>query len=276
MKTKTFTLLAAALLAATSATAQVTVSGSGNTRTFAMPAYDVEVSTELYYKLSQTAKDNAATYGTKTDVYLDRILQAGGWNTFCAPFAISAERVTALGMTVKAFKGATLSGGTLTLNFESANSIAAGTPYLVQVASELDLTADGKEFAGVTQDWTPNTVTPDGSAASFVPVLVPENMTANDKTKLFVSGGNKLTFPNTGGNINAFRAYFSVPGAASARAFVMDFGDGEQTTGIIAVESSQFTVNGESSATYDLQGRKVQEPTQKGIYIQNGRKFVVK
>lgn len=276
MKAKTFTLLAAALLAATSTTAQITVSGSGNTRTFTMPAYDVEVSTELYYKLSQTATDNAATYGTKTDVYLDRTLQAGGWNTFCAPFAISAERVTALGMTVKAFKGATLSGGTLTLNFEPANSIAAGTPYLVQVASELDLTADGKEFAGVTQNWTANTVTPDGSAASFIPVLVPENMTANDKTKLFIIDGSKLTFPNTTGNINAFRAYFSVPGAASARAFVMDFGDGEQTTGIIAVEGSRFTVNGESSTTYDLQGRKVENATKKGVYIQNGRKFVVK
>ena len=47
MKKTIISLLVA--LTTTGAWAQIAVSGSGNTRTFTMPAYDVEVSTELYY-----------------------------------------------------------------------------------------------------------------------------------------------------------------------------------------------------------------------------------
>ena len=141
MKTKTFSLLAAALLAATSATAQIDVSGSGNERTFTMPAYDVEVTTELWYKLSETATDNQANYGTRTDVFLERTLQPGGWNTFCAPFDVTIQS----GWTVKKFTGATLSGSTLTLNFaDETTKIEAGVPYLIKVDAAYDFTDDGK------------------------------------------------------------------------------------------------------------------------------------
>lgn len=45
---KIFLSLLVALMATTGAWAQITVSGSGNSRTFGMPAYDVEVSTVMY------------------------------------------------------------------------------------------------------------------------------------------------------------------------------------------------------------------------------------
>ena len=48
-------------------------------------------------------------------------------------------------------------------------------------------------------------------------------------------------------------------------------GAGLDVTGIKTVESSKLTVDG----YYDLQGRKVAQPT-KGLYIQNGKKFVIK
>ena len=273
MKKTIISLLVA--LTTTGAWAQIAVSGSGNTRTFIMPAYDVEVSTELYYKLSQSG-DNSA-YNTKTNVFLERTLNAKGseskvWNSFCAPFDISAAKVTALGMTVKELTDASISGGTLTLTFGDASSITAGKPYLVQVNSALDFTADGNEFADITPDWVAEPVEFSG-VVTFQPVLTPTAITKDDKTVLFVTNTGKLTWPSSAGTIKAFRAYFKLASAMSAREFVMDFGDGE-TTGIQLIENAP-RVN-ENTNTYDLQGRKVAQPTQKGIYIQNGKKVVVK
>ena len=255
---------------------------STNSGTFLMPAYDVEVTTELWYRLSQT-EDNTA-YQTKTNVFLERTLQAGGWNTFCAPFAISnPASVFGEGVQVKAFSGSSLSGGTLTLSFSDAATIAAATPYLIKLpgASNVDLTADGKEFEGVTQNWTPVDVNPDEGVATFKAALAPVPMTADDKTILFVSGGDKLTFPNTNNSLKAFRAYFQLLGdAASIKAFNMSFED--DADGIGTIQNSNFKIQNGEDAWYDLSGRKMVNGKSsngklpKGIYIHNGRKEVMK
>ena len=240
---------------------------------FVMPDYNAEVSTELWYKLDEAA-DNSAL-ASKKNVFLKRTLQPGGWNTFCAPFAIAdPASVFGAGVKVKQLTGASVTGNTLTLTFGNAASIAAGTPYLIKLNGEdpVDLAADGKEFEGVTQSYTahPTTI---GGVVSFVPVLAPTAMTADDKTVLFVTGGNKLTYPTADGNINAFRAYFQLDGSiSSARSFVLDFGDGE-TTGLTPVPSPR----GEGSEYYSLDGRKLQgTPTAKGVYIVNGKKTIIK
>ena len=241
---------------------------------FTMPAYDVEVSTELWYRLSQT-EDNTA-YQTKTDVFLERMLQAGGWNTFCAPFAIAdPASVFGEGVQVKAFSGSVLSpAGTLTLYFDDAEEIAAATPYLIKLPGEsnVDLTADGKEFEGVTQNWTPVDVNPNDGLATFKAVLEPTELNGGDKTVLFVTGGDKLTYPKNTGNINAFRAYFQLSQAVEARAFRMSFDD--VATGISLTPNPSSKSEG---SIYSLDGRKYEKkPTQKGVYIVNGKKTIIK
>ena len=63
-------------------------------------------------------------------------------------------------------------------------------------------------------------------------------------------------------------------GAAAARRVIPVFGDGD-ATGIADVRSMMSELRGET--WYTLDGRKLQEkPTTKGVYIQNGRKVVVK
>ena len=60
--------------------------------------------------------------------------------------------------------------------------------------------------------------------------------------------------------------------ASLARAFRMDFGDGE-ATGIISLKTDG-TANGEE-AIYTLEGRRLQGlPTAKGVYIVNGKKVI--
>ena len=86
--------------------------------------------------------------------------------------------------------------------------------------------------------------------------------------------------------MNAFRGYFQLKqgltagkpsnsNQASVRAFKLNFGDGE-TTGIISVHDSGFMVQGEDT-WYDLNGRRLNgKPTQRGIYINNGKKTIIK
>jgi len=75
--------------------------------------------------------------------------------------------------------------------------------------------------------------------------------------------------------MKGFRAYFQLKGDASSakiRAYSINFDDGE-TTGIMSIETKPM----EDNATYDLQGRRMEgQPTQKGVYIVNGQKVIIK
>ena len=151
--------LLVALTAVTGAWAQVgdvTMNKVGDTYsgTFTMPAYDVEVSTELWYKLSatETLADNITAYGGKDDFFLDRTLTANVWNTFASPFAITEgdmAKYFGAGAKVRQLSTTSVAENVLTLNFTDANEIVAGQPYLVKPAANVDFSADGKEFAGV-------------------------------------------------------------------------------------------------------------------------------
>lgn len=208
--------------------------------------------------------------GITADVTLKRTLQTGGWNTFCAPFSTAKPS----GWTLKKLTGSSFdsSTGQLTLDFGDAVSIEAGRAYLVKVtANVVNPTFEGVTIANVT-------TTTETTYADFVPVMNPTPLTAYDKTVLFVSGGNKLTYPNTTSNINGFRAYFQLKGdaAASANAFAMSFDD--ESTGITEIDDSQaHDVRFNSNGIYTLDGRRTEgQPTAKGIYIQNGRKVIIK
>ena len=77
--------------------------------------------------------------------------------------------------------------------------------------------------------------------------------------------------------VNANRAYLTLTddlkvSVAPAGARAMTF-DGGETTGIDEVPSSKIQVSG--SDIFDLSGRKVSQPM-RGIYVKNGKKYVVK
>ena len=52
----------------------------------------------------------------------------------------------------------------------------------------------------------------------------------------------------------------------------------DYTTGIESINNEQLIINNEQSdgAVYDLSGRKVNSQLKKGLYIQNGKKFIKK
>lgn len=218
------------------------------------------------------ATDNATWIsdhaGLVYDITLTRTLQTGGWNTFSVPFSIAKPS----GWTVKELTDASFEDATntLSLTFGDAESIVAGHAYLVQVESAVV----NPTFNDVTivNDPTPTTIS---GVVEFVPAINPTALTLNDKSCLFVSGGNTLTWASSGSSMNGFRAYFHILNSsiANARTFSMSFGN-DDVMGIIGVSADELVTDG---AVYTLDGRKLNgQPTQKGVYVVNGKKVIIK
>ena len=242
----------------------------GKQWTFTMPSYNL-ITTVNTLTLAEDV--NNATWisdhaGKVYDITLTRTLQKGGWNTFSVPFSMAKPS----GWTVKELTGASYDSGTktLSLTFGDAASIEAGHAYLVKV----DAAVVNPTFNDVTivNSTTPTTIS---GVVEFVPAINPTALTLNDKSYLFVKGGNTLTWASSGSEMNGFRAYFHIldDDIALARAFSMSFGD-DDVTGIIGVTADERITDG---AVYTLDGRKLNgQPTQKGVYVVNGKKVIIK
>ena len=237
--------------------------------------------------------DNGTTIssanGYVADVTLaDRTLyKDGAWNTICLPFDVDNFTGTPLeGATVKTLASTDFSGGTLTMNFsDDVTTIEAGKPYIVKWANGTDIV--NPVFNGVTISDAPANVSTD--YVDFVGTYSPVSIYTAGKTNLYLGAGNKLYYPTASDfKVNAFRGYFQLKGLtasessnsnqASVRAFKLNFGD-DEATGIVSAEanSSLFTLHSSLSEWYTLDGRKLQgKPTQRGIYINNGKKVAIK
>ena len=75
-------------------------------------------------------------------------------------------------------------------------------------------------------------------------------------------------FVKASGTIPAGKVYLEVDNTSSARVLTI----GEGTTGI---DNLRFD-NSQIDNCYDLQGRRIDKPTKKGLYILNGKKIVIK
>ena len=107
-------------------------------------------------------------------------------------------------------------------------------------------------------------------AGTYDPITIGSD---GDETMLYLASGNKLYWPNGAMKINAFRAYFQLSVSSNVRGFSMNFLDNEEVTGIKSVNGSRY----DSDAWYTLDGRKLSgKPAKGGMYINNGRKLVVK
>ena len=75
-----------------------------------------------------------------------------------------------------------------------------------------------------------------------------------------------------GTTLSQGKAYLDFSGNP-VRAFTLSFGDGDVTTGISNINADG---NAENAPVYDLSGRRIAEPSGRGIYIKNGKKYFVK
>lgn len=234
---------------------------------------------ELRTILDETST-TAPAAATGVDVRVKRTLTANQWNTICLPFAMSeAQCKAAFGDDVQL---ANLTGWETTewdtadkptaisVAFASVSAIEANHPYIIKVSSAItSFTVDGVDIDPEDEPCITVGKKSKGTFGSFtgsyVPVLLEEESLFLNSNKFWYSVG-KTT-------MKGYRAYFifqdvlaSVEGS-SAPVFISF--DGE-TTGINNVKQ---TVG--DNKYYNLSGQQVENPG-KGLYIQNGKKVVIK
>jgi hypothetical protein len=134
-------------------------------------------------------------------------------------------------------------------------------------------------FDGVTINNTTNNV--ETESVDFIGSYDPVNIAGEDKTMLYIGAGNTLYYPDQAMTINACRAHFRLKGitagdpTSDVRSFVLNFG--HDATGIVTIENGKLKIENEAGAWYSLDGRKLSDkPTKKGVYINGGRKVVMK
>ena len=240
--------------------------------------------------------DNSSTietYDSETMavVLSDRTLyKDGAWNTLCLPFDVTISGSVLDGAVVKTLSSSDYDSetGILTLNFtESLSEIEAGKPYIVKWDDGSTQNIVNPIFEGVTISSTAATET-DGSGwvdfvGTYSPTVIYEN--GSEKHNLYLGSSNKLYYPTREDfMVNACRAYFrlkngltagepSAPQQALARAFVLNFGDGEPS----AISTLRADTAPAADGTYTLDGRRLTgKPTAKGLYIVNGKKIIIK
>ena len=210
------------------------------------------------------------------DVYLDgRTLKKNGeWNTICLPFDVTLAGSVLEGATAKTLTNATMVGSHVTLTFgDAVTKLEAGKPYIIKWASGEDIV--NPLFSDViikesTQE--ERTITKAGGNVKFIGYFDAFDIAAGNDDIYYMTAGNKLMHTAIDRTLKACRAYFQFSEAAVAASELdvdIDFGD--NATGIDNVQSSKFNVQ----SYYNLAGQRVTNPT-KGLYIVNGKKYMVK
>ena len=217
--------------------------------------------------LDEASTENQIVAGTYDEVNIARTVLAGP-NPMCLPFAVSKadfERVFGAEATVLEFTG--YENGDINLTKKEIGDVAmeANVPYIVyakQAATEISFyNVDVNSNAA-------GTVTK--GDAQLIGTFVKKALYADvDKKPYAVSKTGTINPVKDGANLKGFRAYFMLPANATAKVFIDGVAVDGEATGIEAIE------NVEAGELYDLSGRRVMN-AQKGLYIQNGKKFVVK
>ena len=141
----------------------------------------------------------------------------GSWNTLCLPFSLITLKGTPLeGATLRMFTGAVVKDGVVTLTFgRPVTSVQAGMPYIVKWDSGEDIT--DPVFNKVLVENTVITIFYSG--VTFFGTYGPENLTADNGTKVYIGTGNKLYIATDKDlKVNAFHGFFLLDKSITTKA----------------------------------------------------------
>lgn len=230
------------------------------------------------YAPAQTYSDNilreTATVSfnsqNNVDVQLERTLSPEYWNTFCVPFTISADVIKEkFGEGTQVCTFGSMEG--TVMNFAHSTSIEAGKPYIVKPTKEVV----NPSFTGVNIEATAAKQV--GANGYFMQGIysVKTDLTT-DGTNLFLGDGNKFYKPlgTTTAKMKGMRAYFIVPQGTNFAALRANIDGATTAIDEFATVVEQPTDN----RIYNLQGQFVGTSFEglHGVYIQNGKKVLVK
>ena len=257
-------------------------------------------------KLTDASAINTQAQFTVKNLQYSRQLTEGqkGYVTLCLPFDIKAadvagaEKCYPVGDMMIHMPTNDASVLKFVLMLDEQSDIQAGTPMIVKLAVEnaaqkLVATAQNVEYNAnfiaapalkslTLRDW-------DGKSG-MMPIC-------HDLERAIIGGVYTATTLGTGsyslreggtfgiheGNLSPYRVYLNIETSQSApsRAMMFSIGmpDDSSTTGIRIINMADGMQAGssvKSAAIYTLEGQRVNGTPRKGIYIKNGKKFIVK
>ncbi len=224
-----------------------------------------------------------ANYGKLVSVMLkDRVFyKDGNWNSLCLPFNLTDEQIAnspLAGATIKKLSSAIVTGTHVDMTFTATDEISPNDVYIFKWNEQgeditnpvfNDVTIDYSDYEGPILYASGYHFFAVGNYSTIVADPAKDEVYA-----YYLGADNKLRYSTQTVNLHTFRVFFNFYKNdidPSAVQFNLNF-DGEEATGIVEVDG----VSKAAESTYNLQGVKINEPKQKGVYIQNGRKVVVK
>ena len=153
------------------------------------------------------------------------------------------------------------------LHIQRVSYVKAGKGVLIHRAKDTSTYADLPRYSGSISSADETLY----SSNMLVGVTSPTLIRSTDDTKTNYILKDGAFHPTTGGTVKANKAYLQIPTSAAREMLTISFDD-EETTGVAEVRSQIEDVRGD---VYDLSGRRVAHPT-KGLYITNGKKYVIR
>ena len=240
---------------------------------------------ETQSKATNDALINAKA-GHGATVKLKRTLKAGQWNSFCLPFSLPhANFIAAFGENAKMYEMTGYDGENIT--FEASVSTTGSNtmfiynrPYLVKPDHDI-VNPVFKLTDSSVQTVNESTLTHTLNGLSFIGTYGYVNIYTEDHSMFFLTNDGGFAYPtrndegeNLYGTIKGLRCYFKLENSSTdVKGLNCIFED--NATGIIRVEKDPFQENGN---VYTIDGRNMGNAKNltPGMYIQNGRKFIVK
>lgn len=238
----------------------------------------VTILTPKEYTMDETKTKNVIEDCAYANVTLQRTLSKDYWNTFCVPFALDADQVTQYfgeGTQLRTYEG---NCNNNIVYFATVDNIKAGKPYIMKPGNAVvqNPTFEGVSMVatGLDENGNPQAV---GDASTVqMKGIYNQILLKTDKTELFLGDNDLFYYPINdidARTIGGLRAYFIVPQGTDIKKLRANL-DGTPTS-----LNTIFDTEESNAPVYNLQGQCVGNSLRalkSGIYIQNGKKVVVK
>lgn len=232
----------------------------------------VKVPVAKDYTLDENSVNTIEAYENANVTLTRTFYKDGEWNTLCLPFAVADAKTAFDGAELREVDTEKSNGNTIV--FKEATAIEAGKPYLIKWANSSSAAVNvEKKFEGVTLVAATTPVEVNKGGISFNGFYKMTEARELGTSVAAIGAGNKL-FKVTEGKMKGFRAAVVLPSGAEATKYKVVV-DGT-ATGIEDLVIDGVKANGR---VYNLNGQYVGNSLnglQPGLYIQNGKKIVVK
>ena len=213
-----------------------------------------------------------------------RVLKKDQWNTLVLPFKTSVSELSETLGYVVVDKLDESNSNTSTIAIKLAfGAIEANTPILVQPEEDVNL-ADGIFFQkNIIYSDEPKAA--DNAGHEFIGTYEGHNVMTGDDSEFYYSNGQKQ-FVHSGNTTKGYvtvgkmRAYLKDTNAgtsSAARMITIEEPNGETNVTAISEVNVDAKAGVKAEGWYTINGVKLNAaPTQKGLYINNGKKVIIK